>query len=102
MERDVVVVSEYVKHEEEVNVEEEWAKERSMGDTVGYGMGGGRVCINPDLGKSVGNVGSEPVEGNTGDADVGESVYEDIVINGVESGEHVEKDEYCTTVVVKA
>ena len=47
----------------------------------------------------VGNVGGEPVEGN---AYGGESVYEDIVVKGVESGGHVEKDEYGATVVVKA
>ena len=50
----------------------------------------------------VGNVGGEPVEGNACDANGGESVYEDIVVKGVESGGHVEKDEYGATVVVKA
>ena len=45
---DVGVVSEDVKHGEEVNIEEEWAKDRSMGYTVGYGAGGGRVYFNPD------------------------------------------------------
>ena len=99
MEGDVGVVSEDVKHGEEVNIEEEWAEDRSLGDTVGYGAGGGRVCINPDCGRAVGNVGGEPVEGN---ADGGESVYEDIVVKGVESGGHVEKDEYGAMVVVKA
>ena len=45
MEGDVGVVSEDVKHGEEVNIEEELAEDGSMGDTVGYGAGGGRVCI---------------------------------------------------------
>ena len=75
IEGDVAVVSEYVKHGEEVNIEEESAEDRALGDTVGYGAGGGRVCINPDWGRAVGNVGGEPVEGNAGDADSGESVY---------------------------
>ena len=48
MEGDVGVVSEDVKHGEEVNIEEEWAEDRALGDTVGYGAGGGRVWINPD------------------------------------------------------
>ena len=48
MEGDVGVVSEDVKHGEEVNIEEEWAEEKSLGDTVAYGAGGGRVCIKPD------------------------------------------------------
>ena len=48
MEGDVGVVSEDVKHGEEVNIEEEWAEDRALGDTVGYGAGGGRVCVNPD------------------------------------------------------
>ena len=46
MEGDVRVVSEYVKHGEEVNIEEKWAEDRALGDTVGYGAGGGRVCIH--------------------------------------------------------
>ena len=48
MEGDVGVVSEDVKYGEEVNIEEEWAEDRSLGDTVGYGAGGRRVYINPD------------------------------------------------------
>ena len=48
MEGDVGVVSEDVKHGEEVNIEDELAKDISLRDTVGYGAGGGRVCINPD------------------------------------------------------
>ena len=48
MEGDVEVISEDVKHGEEVNIEEEWAEYKSLGDTVGYGAGGGRLCINPD------------------------------------------------------
>ena len=75
MEGDVGVVSEDVKHGEEVNIEEEWADYRALGDTVGYEVGGGRVCINPDCGRAVGNVGGESVKGNSGDADSGESVY---------------------------
>ena len=102
MEVDVGVVSEYVKHGEEVNIEEEWADHRALGDTVCYGAGGGRVCVNLDRGRAVGNVGGEPVKGNASDADSGESVYEDIVVKGVGSGGHVEKDEYGATVVVKA
>ena len=47
MEGYVGVVSEDVKHVEEVNIEEEWAKDISLGDNVGYGARGGRVCINP-------------------------------------------------------
>ena len=73
-----------------------------LGGRHGYGARGGRVFINPDWGRAVSNVGGEPVKGNAGDADSGESVYEDIVVKGVESGEHVEKDEYGATVVVKA
>ena len=46
MEGYVGVVSEYVKHGEEVNIEEEWAEDRAMGDTVGYRAGGERECIN--------------------------------------------------------
>ena len=34
MEGDVGVVSEYVKHGEEVNIEEEWAEDRSLGDAM--------------------------------------------------------------------
>ena len=48
MEGDVGVVSEYVKHGDEVNIEEEWAEDRALGDTMSYGAGGGRVCVNPD------------------------------------------------------
>ena len=48
MEGDIGVVSEDVKHGEEVNIEEELVEEGALGDTVGYGAGGGRVCINPD------------------------------------------------------
>ena len=48
MEEDVGVVSEDVKHGEEVNIVEEWAEDRSLGDTMSYGAGGGRVCVNPD------------------------------------------------------
>ena len=52
------------------------------------------------------NHGSPPtltaVEGNAGDADGGESVYEDIVVKDVERGGNVENDEYSATVVVKA
>ena len=48
MKGDVGVVSEDVKHGEKVNIEEEWADDRALGDTVSYGAGGGRVCINPD------------------------------------------------------
>ena len=48
MEGDVGLVSEDVKHGEEINIEEELAKDRALGYTVGYGEGGGRVCINPD------------------------------------------------------
>ena len=48
MEGDVGVVSEDVKHGEEVNIEEEWAEDRALGDTMSYGTGGGRVCVNPD------------------------------------------------------
>ena len=47
-------------------------------------------------------MGGEPVEGNAGDADGEESVYEDIVVKGVESGRHVEKDKYGAKVVIKA
>ena len=47
-----------------------------------YVAGGGSVCITTDLGRAVGNVGGEPVEGNAFDADGGESVYEDIVVKG--------------------
>ena len=47
MEEDVGVVSEDVKHGEEVNIVEEWAEDRSLGDTMSYGAGGGRVCVNP-------------------------------------------------------
>ena len=54
------------------------------------------------LRKAVGYVGGEPVEGNAGDADGGESVYSDILVNGVESGGHVEKEENSATVIVKA
>ena len=46
MEGDVGVVSEYVKHGEDVNIEEELAKDRFLGDTVGYGAGGGRVVLH--------------------------------------------------------
>ena len=60
------------------------------------------VCVNPDLRRAVGNVGGEPVEGNAFDADGGESVYEDTVVKGVESGGHIKEDEYGATVVVKA
>ena len=48
MEGDVGVVSEDIKYGEEVNIEEEWAEDRSLGDTVGYGAGEVRLCINPD------------------------------------------------------
>ena len=102
MEGDVGVVSEYVKHGEEVNIEEEWAEDRTLGDTMSYGAGGGRVCVNPDLGRAVGNVGGEQVEGNAGDADGGESVYEEIMVKDVESGGHIKEDEYGDTVVVQA
>ena len=36
MEGDIGLVSEDVKHGEEVNIEEKWAEDRSLGDTVGY------------------------------------------------------------------
>ena len=60
MEGDVGVVSEDIKHWEEVNIEED----RALGDTMSYGAGGGRVYIYPDRGRAVGNVGGEPVDGN--------------------------------------
>ena len=48
MEGDVGVVSEDVKHGEEVNIEEQWAEERALGDTMSYGAGVRRVCVNHD------------------------------------------------------
>ena len=45
MEGDVGVVSEDVKHGDEVNIEEEWADDRALGDTVSYGAGGGRATL---------------------------------------------------------
>ena len=48
MEGDVGVVSEYVKNGEEVNIEEEWTEDRALGETVGYGVVGVRMCITPD------------------------------------------------------
>ena len=63
MEGDVGVVSEDIKHGEEVNIEEEWAEDRALGDTMSYGMEGGLVCVYPDRGRAVGNVDGEPVEG---------------------------------------
>ena len=47
-ERKCRVVSEDVKHGEEINIEEEWAEDRALGDTMSYGAGGGRVSVNPD------------------------------------------------------
>ena len=85
MEGDVGVVSEDVKHVEEVIIEEDWAEDRALGDTMSYGAVGGRVCLNPVRGRAVVNVGGEPVEGNAFVADGGESVYDDIVIKDVES-----------------
>ena len=69
---------------------------------MSYGAGGGRVCVNPDVGIAVGNVEGEPVEGNAFDTDGGESVYEDIVIKGVESEGNIKEDEYSATIVIKA
>ena len=48
MEGDIGVVSEDVKHGEDVNIKEKWAEDRAMGYTVGYGAGGGRVYVNTD------------------------------------------------------
>ena len=48
MEGDVGVVSEDVKHGEEINIEEELAEVRALGDIVGFRAGRGRECINPD------------------------------------------------------
>ena len=45
MEGDVGVVSEDIKHGEELNIEEVWAKDRSLRDTVGYGVGGGEEYV---------------------------------------------------------
>ena len=47
MEGDVGVVSEDVKHVEEIIIEEDWAEDRALGDTMSYGEVGGRVCLNP-------------------------------------------------------
>ena len=47
MEGDVGVGSEDVKHVEEVIIEEEWAEDRALGDTMSNGAGGGRLCVNP-------------------------------------------------------
>ena len=48
MEGDVGVVSEDVKQGDEVNIEEEWAEDRYLGETMSYVAGVGRVCVNPD------------------------------------------------------
>ena len=102
MEGDVGVVSEDVKHGEEVNIEEEWAEDRALGGHHELWRGRRRVFVNPDWGRAVGNLGGEPVEGNAFDADGGECVYEDIVVKGVKYGGHIKEDEYGATVVVKA
>ena len=70
MEGDVGIISEDVKHGEEVNIEEEWAKDRALGDTVGYRSGQWcrkrRTCREGEYGATVIVKAREYVGGNEG------------------------------------
>ena len=84
----------YVTKGEQVQDEEEGAKNRTLGDTLGEGSSGEFAVVDVDELVSVGEVGSEPGEGSVGDVEAGFKLGEKKgVIYGVKVCAEVKEDE---------
>ena len=88
-----VEVAEDLTKGEDVDEEEEWAENGTLGDTVRNCGGGGGVVVKGDEVGAVGEVGVEPPECGVFDTESLQSGQQDGVAHGIEGRTQVEEDE---------